>query len=92
MKKFYIDDDKHDTTPPDDSKITLDILKSKIESMAIYADIVVKSPSRVTVVIHQNIGTTMYMSSEFDNHNWLHNNAIKKEKFGDIIKYHFVLD
>jgi hypothetical protein len=91
MEKYYIDDDKQGTNETE-IKITIDALKSKIQSMAIYADIIQKSPSRATVVVHQNIGTTMYLSSEFNNHHWLQTHSVKKEKVGDIVKYHFVLD
>lgn len=95
MEKYFIGDDSSrnkKTEPLKDDKITLEKLKEKVTCMEIYADVVVKSPYRATVTVHKNIGTTMFMSAEFDDHFWLQNNCIKREDTGGVIKYHFVLD
>jgi hypothetical protein len=94
MKKIYVGDDisLNDKSTEVESKITADILKEKIKEMAIYAEVDIKSPSRAIVIVHPNAGTTMYLSSEFNDHFWLQTNCIKKESLGDTVKYHFVLD
>lgn len=95
MQKIYVGDDSHLNDGKEtvaEPKITAELLKEKIKEMAIYAEIDVKSSSRATIIVHPNAGTTMYMSSEFNDHFWLQTNCIKKESLGDTIKYHFVLD
>jgi hypothetical protein len=95
MKKIYVGDDSHLNNGKEtgvDPKITAELLKEKIKEMAIYAEVDVKSRSRAIVIVHPNAGTTMYMSSEFNDHFWLQTNCVKKELLGDTIKYHFVLD
>lgn len=95
MQKIYVGDDSHLNKGKEslvEPKITAAILKEKIKEMAVYADIDVKSPSRAIVVVHPNAGTTMYLSSQSNDHFWLQANCVKKEYVGDTVKYHFVLD
>ena len=94
MEKYFIgdDSDRNKKTEPLENIITLEKLKEKVTGMEVYADVVVKSPYRATVTVHKNIGTTMFMSVEFNDHFWLQNNCIKREDTGGVIKYHFVLD
>lgn len=94
MEKYYVgdDDNKNVSSTPEVEKITLDFLKEKVKNMSIYADVTSLSQSRANVVVHKNMGTTMYLSSEFNDHFWLQNNSIKREELGGVVKYHFVLD
>jgi hypothetical protein len=94
MEKYYVgdDDNKNEESTPKVGKITLEVLKEKVKNMSIYADVTSLSQCRANVVVHKNMGTTMYLSSEFNDHFWLQDNAVKKEELGGIVKYHFVLD
>jgi len=94
MEKIYFGDDDHKNKKLDtfESKITLDILKQKVSDMAIAADVIPKGRFRALVTVHKYVGTTMFMSGEFQDHFWLQNNCVKREDGGGVIKYHFVLD
>jgi hypothetical protein len=95
MKKIHVGDDSHLNKGNEtivEPKITAAILKEKIKEMAVYAEVDIKSSSRAIVVVHPNAGTTMYLSSQYNDHFWLQTNCVKREYVGDTVKYHFVLD
>lgn len=90
MEKYYFDGSEPKNNTPE--KITLDYLKEKVRNMDIYADVQSRSSYRATVIVHKDMGTTMFMSQSPDNHFWLQQNSVKQENVGSTIKYHFVLD
>jgi len=76
----------------DDGKLTADVLKNKVDSMDIMADLEILSPYRAVVRVHKGMGTTMFHASGEDNHTWLQFNSIKKEDKGSVTVYHFAFD
>jgi len=97
MEKYYFDstDNKNKGGKEKEGKvekITLDYLKEKVLNMDVYAEVESKSPYRATVMVHKDMGTTMYMAGQADNYFWLQKNSVKSEAKGSVIKYHFVLD
>ena len=99
MKRYYFNDQdvviKKDEKEKENNiieKVTLDSLKQKISEMDILAELDVKSAYRATVIVHNNVGTTMFFAGNTENHFWLRKNAVKEEEAGSVHKYHFVLD
>ena len=93
MDKFYVGDDSHKNKNEDvEGKITLDYLRQKIKGMEIFADVTPKGRHSAMVTVHKNVGTTMFMSTEFNDHFWLQQNSVKREDTGGVVRYHFVLD
>ena len=93
MEKYYIGDDiDQNQKSKVEKKLTLDYLKERVGQMNIYCEVSTKSPYRATVLVHKNVGTTMYLSSEFNDQFWLQENSVKREDAGGVVKYHFVLD
>jgi len=93
MEKYYFDTENKSVKEEKDEKITLALLKTKLNGMDVSANIIGKnSPYRATVVVQKNIGTAMFLASGSDDLFWLNKNAVKVENKGDIVKYHFVFD
>ena len=95
MEKYYFDEIKENKKYEEEDnpeKITLDSLKEKVRDMDIYAEVQSRSSYRAIVVVHKDVGTTMFHSQSPENHFWLQKNSVKQENVGNTIKYHFVLD
>jgi len=91
MEKYYIGDEVKQEKNKS-FKLTLDVLNETVKKMDISAEVKSISPYRAMVTVYKDIGTTMYLATSADSFFWLKENSVKHEDFGNISKYHFVLD